>query len=227
MVIEDSEFYRSITRPRDSKFYMSIQGLTGMMVSMVRETDPRTNPQATERDKFKWVVEDDIELEDGLIEKNRKWVRPKRKVSDAEAIKYLVDRLSGTELSMKNWKFSRTMKLSELQFTEDQLLKIVGRLGDKGQWRHALSVVKWVYSSKEHKHFKSRFVYTKLLSVLGKARRPNDALLSEISFLSRWCGGGGGCGVGWGWLWQWQMVPVRVASGREKCVEVEIGIIII
>ncbi|KAL9992569.1 putative pentatricopeptide repeat-containing protein DG1 [Helianthus debilis subsp. tardiflorus] len=129
-----------------------------------------------ERDKFKWVVEDDIELEDGLIEKNSKWVRPKRKVSDAEAIKFLVDRLSGTELSMKNWKFSRMMKQSELQFTEDQLLKIVGGLGDKGQWRHALSVVKWVYSSKEHKHFKSRFVYTKLLSVLGKARRPNEAL---------------------------------------------------
>ncbi|KAJ0716685.1 putative pentatricopeptide repeat-containing protein DG1 [Helianthus annuus] len=98
------------------------------------------------------------------------------------------------------------MKLSELQFTEDQLLKIVGGLGDKGQWRHALSVVKWVYSSKEHKHFKSRFVYTKLLSVLGKARRPNDALLSEISFLSRWCGVGvvvvvvawGGVGYGSG-----------------------------
>ncbi|KAI7743117.1 hypothetical protein M8C21_020096 [Ambrosia artemisiifolia] len=129
-----------------------------------------------ERDKFKWVMEDDIEMEDGLLEKNGKWVRPKRKVSDVEAVKFLVDRLSGTELSMKNWKFSRMMKQSELQFTEDQLLKIVGGLGDKGQWRHALSVVKWVYSSKEHRHFKSRFVYTKLLSVLGKTRRPNEAL---------------------------------------------------
>ncbi|XP_076956828.1 pentatricopeptide repeat-containing protein At5g67570, chloroplastic-like [Bidens hawaiensis] len=129
-----------------------------------------------ERDKFKWVMEDDIELEDGLLENKSNSVRPKRKVNDNEAIKFLVDRLSGTELSMKNWKFSRMMKQSELQFTEDQLLKIVGGLGDKGQWRHALSVVKWVYSSKEHKHFKSRFVYTKLLSVLGKARRPNEAL---------------------------------------------------
>ncbi|MFS7898678.1 hypothetical protein Hanom_Chr10g00938671 [Helianthus anomalus] len=118
MVMEDSEFYRSITRPGDSKLYMSIQGLAVQV-----------------------VVEDDIELEDGLFEKNRKWVRPKRKVSDAEAIKFLVDRLSGTELSMKNWKFSRMMKQSELQFTEDQLLRIVGGLGDKGQWRHAL----WVF----------------------------------------------------------------------------------
>ncbi|XP_076950938.1 pentatricopeptide repeat-containing protein At5g67570, chloroplastic-like [Bidens hawaiensis] len=129
-----------------------------------------------ERDKFKWVMEDDIELEDGVLENKSDWVRPKRKVNDNEAIKFLLGRLSGTELSMKNWKFSRMMKQSELQFTEDQLLKIVGGLGDKGQWRHALSVVKWVYSCKEHKHFKSRFVYTKLLSVLGKARRPNEAL---------------------------------------------------
>ncbi|KAI3726362.1 hypothetical protein L1987_66159 [Smallanthus sonchifolius] len=130
-----------------------------------------------ERDKFRWIMEDDIELEDGMLEnKSANWVRPKRTVSDGEAIRFLVDRLSGTEISMKNWKFSRMMKQSELQFTEDQLLKIVGGLGDKGQWRHALSVVKWVYNSKEHKHFKSRFVYTKLLSVLGKARRPHEAL---------------------------------------------------
>lgn len=64
---------------------------------------------------------------------------------------------------MKNWKFSRMMKQSELQFTEDQLLKIVGGLGDKGQWRHALSVVKWVYSSKEHRHFKSRCSFLQFL----------------------------------------------------------------
>ncbi|KAL7607437.1 hypothetical protein Lser_V15G19982 [Lactuca serriola] len=130
-----------------------------------------------ERDKFKWIMEDDIELEDGMLQnKNDNWVPPKRKVSDGEAIRFLVDRLSGTEPSMKNWKFSKMMKQSELQFTEDQLLKIVGGLGDKGQWKHALSVVKYVYNSKEHKHFKSRFVYTKLLSVLGKSRRPHEAL---------------------------------------------------
>lgn len=47
------------------------------------------------------------------------------------------------------------MKQLELQFTEDQLLKIVGGLGDKGQWKHALSVVKWVYNFKENKHFRA------------------------------------------------------------------------
>lgn len=65
-------------------------------------------------------------------------------------------RLSGTELSVKDWKLSRMMKKSELQFTEGLLLKIVEGLGVKGQWRNAMSVVEWVYSSKEHRHYKSR-----------------------------------------------------------------------
>nr|XP_043618136.1 pentatricopeptide repeat-containing protein At5g67570, chloroplastic-like [Erigeron canadensis] len=131
-----------------------------------------------ERDKFKWILDDDIEFDDEMLEnkKNENWVPPVRKLSDAQSIRFLVDRLSGTEMSMKNWKFAKMMKQSGLQFTEDQLLKIVGGLGDKGQWKHSLSVVNWVYNSKEHRHFKSRFVYTKLLSVLGKARRPHEAL---------------------------------------------------
>lgn len=68
----------------------------------------------------------------------------------------IICRLSGTELTMKDWKFRRMMKQSQLQFTEVQLMKILEGLGDKGQWRHALSVVEWVYNSKEHKQYKSR-----------------------------------------------------------------------
>ncbi|XP_070052052.1 pentatricopeptide repeat-containing protein At5g67570, chloroplastic isoform X2 [Nicotiana tomentosiformis] len=56
------------------------------------------------------------------------------------------------------------------------MLRLVEGLGEKGQWRHALSVVHWVFNSKEHRRCKSRFVYTKLLAVLGKARRPREAL---------------------------------------------------
>ncbi|KAI8031526.1 Pentatricopeptide repeat-containing protein [Camellia lanceoleosa] len=122
-----------------------------------------------------WLLDNDVVFEQGSLKGERKiWAPPKR--SEAEAIRFLVDKLSGMELSMKDWKLSWMMKKSGLQFTEGQLLKIVEGLGDKGQWRHALSVVEWVYSSKEHRHYKSRFVYTKLLAVLGKARRPREAL---------------------------------------------------
>lgn len=65
-------------------------------------------------------------------------------------------RLSGTELGVKDYKFSKLMKHSGLQYTEEQMLRLVEGLGEKGQWRHALSVVHWVYNSKEHRRSKSR-----------------------------------------------------------------------
>ncbi|KAL3618871.1 hypothetical protein CASFOL_037099 [Castilleja foliolosa] len=130
----------------------------------------------SERDKFSWLLNNDIELDDVWFDNNggKKWAPPKR--SEFEAIKLLINRLGATEMSAKDWKFTRMLRYSGLQFTEGQMLKIVEGLGDKGKWRHAFSVVEWVYSSKEHKHFKSRFVYTKLLKVLGRARRPREAL---------------------------------------------------
>lgn len=120
-------------------------------------------------------LDDDIELEESVSE-NSSESFTQRRVSEAEAIKILVDRLSAREITMKDWKFTRMMKQSQLQFTEDQLLKILGGLGDRGCWRQAMEVVGWVYSRKEHRHYKSRFVYTKLLAVLGKARKAHDAL---------------------------------------------------
>ncbi|KAL2522495.1 Pentatricopeptide repeat-containing protein [Forsythia ovata] len=127
-------------------------------------------------DKFSWLLDNDIEFAEEVVENGHRWVTPKRQRGEAETIKFLVDRLSETELTVRDWKFSRMMRQSELQFTEGQMLKIVAGLGNRGQWRHALSVVEWVYSSKEHRRYKSRFVYTKLLAILGKARKPSEAL---------------------------------------------------
>ncbi|XP_073296325.1 pentatricopeptide repeat-containing protein At5g67570, chloroplastic [Primulina huaijiensis] len=128
-----------------------------------------------ERDKFSWLLDDDIAFEDGWFEeKGRGWVPPKR--SESESIKFLINRLSETELRIKDWKFSRMMRQTGLQFTEGQMLKIVEGLGNRGQWRHALSVVEWLYNSKDFRQYRSRFVYTKLLAVLGRAGKPCEAL---------------------------------------------------
>ncbi|KAL2928126.1 hypothetical protein RDABS01_033554 [Bienertia sinuspersici] len=122
-------------------------------------------------------LDDDIELEEGMLEgDNASGSFIRRRVSDAEAIRILVDRLSAREITRKDWKFTRMMKQSQLPFTENQLLRILGGLGDKGCWKQAMEVVDWVYSRKEHRHYKRRFVYTKLLAVLGNARKPHDAL---------------------------------------------------
>ncbi|XP_027180070.1 pentatricopeptide repeat-containing protein At5g67570, chloroplastic [Coffea eugenioides] len=131
----------------------------------------------SEKEKFHWLLDDDIEVEKDWLDKERStWVPPKHCRSEAETIDIFLERLDGSEPRVKDWKFSKIMKLSGLQFTEKQMLKVVEGLGERGKWRHALSVVEWVYSSREHRHFRSRFVYTKLLAILGKARRPHEVL---------------------------------------------------
>ncbi|GAV83520.1 PPR domain-containing protein/PPR_3 domain-containing protein [Cephalotus follicularis] len=127
---------------------------------------------------LRWVFDDDIEVEDhNLLDSGTRKSEPaKPQRSDADRIRFLVDRLSEKEVSVRDWKLARMMKQSGLQFTEIQLLKIVDELGVKASWRQALAVVEWIYDNKEMRHFKSRFVYTKLLSVLGKAGRPQEAL---------------------------------------------------
>ncbi|KAI4326009.1 hypothetical protein MLD38_031367 [Melastoma candidum] len=57
-------------------------------------------------------------------------------------------RLGANEIDRRDWKFGRMMKLSGLQFSEKQLLKILQGLGWKGHWKQALSAVEWVYDYK-------------------------------------------------------------------------------
>ncbi|XP_057966184.1 pentatricopeptide repeat-containing protein At5g67570, chloroplastic isoform X2 [Malania oleifera] len=129
------------------------------------------------REELRWLLDDVVEVEERWLENGSNRRAPvKRRGTTANAIRFLIERLSRTDLNMKDWKFAKMMKQSGLQFTEAQLLNIVEGLGANGRWRQALSVVEWVYSSKDYRHYKSKFVYTKLLAVLGKARRPHEAL---------------------------------------------------
>ncbi|XP_043709476.1 pentatricopeptide repeat-containing protein At5g67570, chloroplastic isoform X2 [Telopea speciosissima] len=128
------------------------------------------------RSSLRWLLDDDIEEAcRSEFEQDRR-LPAKRRGGEADAIRFLVDRLSSTDLSMRDWKFSKLMSQSGLQFTERHLLHIVEGLGAVGSWKHALSVVEWVYNRKDNKYRKSRFVFTKLLAVLGKARRTSEAL---------------------------------------------------
>ncbi|KAL0677329.1 hypothetical protein Bca4012_005310 [Brassica carinata] len=130
---------------------------------------------------LRWVLEDDVddveEYDSAARDDDVGGFDPaKRWRNEGEAVRVLVDRLSSREITEKHWKFVRMMNQSGLQFNEDQMLKIVDRLGRKRSWKQALAVVHWVYSDKKRKHLRSRFVYTKLLSVLGFARRHEEAL---------------------------------------------------
>ncbi|CAM9003429.1 unnamed protein product [Rhodiola kirilowii] len=128
-------------------------------------------------EELMWVLDDDVEVEESWLEEKPKWDDDKRRTqTTGEAIKFLTERLSATKMDVKDWKFGRMMKQSKLEFNEGQLLRIVDGLGEKGMWKHAVSVVEWAYQDAERKQLKSRFVYTKLLAVLGKARMPHEAL---------------------------------------------------
>lgn len=52
-----------------------------------------------ERDTFRWLLDDDIELEPGLLDDQRpNWTPPKRRGGDSEAIQFLVDRYASDKV---------------------------------------------------------------------------------------------------------------------------------
>lgn len=61
------------------------------------------------------------------------------------------------DLNMKDWKFPRLMKQSGLYFSEDNLLRLLEGFEVLGNWRHALSVVEWVYNENKYRYQKSRW----------------------------------------------------------------------
>ncbi|KAG8081653.1 hypothetical protein GUJ93_ZPchr0018g11330 [Zizania palustris] len=107
---------------------------------------------ARKADKFEWLLDDDIEEEKATVVHGRR-----RPVG------------TGRNLDLRDEE--RRIESLVRRLNEDDL-----RLEARGNWRQALSVTEWVYNENIYKHRKSRFVYTKLLSILGKAWRPTEAL---------------------------------------------------
>lgn len=108
-------------------------------------------------EKFRWLLDDDVKEVGIVVDGQKSTPLPwKKYLGEEEKIQLLIKRLSGTDLDMHDWKFSRLMKQSGLFFTEMYLLKILEGLGTLGTWRQALSVVEWVYNQKDYKHRKSR-----------------------------------------------------------------------
>ncbi|CAM0947844.1 unnamed protein product [Alopecurus aequalis] len=123
---------------------------------------------------FQWLLQDDMEKEGKQRRVCSGWIS---EVGDEESkIESLVSRLNEVELSLGDWRLTRMMKQADLIYNEDNLLQILKGLEAQGNWRQAVAVTEWVYSENSYKHRRSRFVYTKLLSILGKASMPTEAL---------------------------------------------------
>ncbi|KAL6658061.1 hypothetical protein ACP70R_004308 [Stipagrostis hirtigluma subsp. patula] len=127
---------------------------------------------------FSWLLDDDLEAEGAEGKQHRRpgagW---HSEMEDEERkIELLVRRLNEDYLSSRDWRLTRMLRKADLIYNEDNMLRILDGLEARGNWRQALSITEWVYNENIYGHRKSRFVYTKLLSILGKSLRPTEAL---------------------------------------------------
>ncbi|XP_047054060.1 pentatricopeptide repeat-containing protein At1g30610, chloroplastic-like isoform X2 [Lolium rigidum] len=93
-----------------------------------------------------------------------------------EKIQKLASRLNATDVNTPEWKFSKMIHDAEIKFTDHSILRVVQILGRYGNWKRVLQVVEWLQSRERFKSDKSRYIYTTVLDVLGKAKRPFEAL---------------------------------------------------
>ncbi|MCD9637935.1 hypothetical protein HAX54_021486 [Datura stramonium] len=93
-----------------------------------------------------------------------------------ERIQKLAKCLNGADIDMPEWMFSQMMRSAQIKFSDHSILRIIQILGRFGNWRRVLQVIEWLRSRERFKSHKLRYIYTAALDVLGKARRPVEAL---------------------------------------------------
>ncbi|CAL9016112.1 unnamed protein product [Prunus brigantina] len=93
-----------------------------------------------------------------------------------ERIQKLAKWLNGADIDMPEWMFSKMMRSAQIRFTDHSILRVIQLLGKLGNWRRVLQVIEWLQMRERFKSHKLRYIYTTALDVLGKARRPVEAL---------------------------------------------------
>ncbi|PON63654.1 Tetratricopeptide-like helical domain containing protein [Parasponia andersonii] len=93
-----------------------------------------------------------------------------------ERIQKLANSLNGADVDMPEWMFSKMMRSARIRFSDHSITRVIQILGKFGNWRRVLQVIEWLQIRERFKSHKTRFIYTTALHVLGKARRPVEAL---------------------------------------------------
>ncbi|CAK7357382.1 unnamed protein product [Dovyalis caffra] len=93
-----------------------------------------------------------------------------------EKIQKLGNWLNGADIDMPEWMFSKAMRSARVKYTDHSVLRIIQILGKLGNWRRVLQVIEWLNIRERYKSYRLRHVYTTALHVLGKAKRPVEAL---------------------------------------------------
>lgn len=98
------------------------------------------------------------------------------KMEMEERIQMLSKRLNGADIDMPEWMFSQMMRSAKIRYSDHSILRVIQVLGKLGNWRRVLQIIEWLQMRERFKSHKLRFIYTTALDVLGKARRPVEAL---------------------------------------------------
>ncbi|XP_074308990.1 pentatricopeptide repeat-containing protein At1g30610, chloroplastic [Silene latifolia] len=93
-----------------------------------------------------------------------------------ERIQKLAICLNEANVKMPEWMFSKTMRSARVKFSDHSIMRIIQILGKMGNWRMVLQLVEWLQMQERYMSRKIGYVYTAALGVLGKARRPVEAL---------------------------------------------------
>lgn len=93
-----------------------------------------------------------------------------------EKIQKLGNWLNGADIDMPEWMFSKAMRSARVKYTDHSVLRIIQILGKLGNWRRVLQIIEWLNIRERYKSHRLSHVYTTALHVLGKAKRPVEAL---------------------------------------------------
>ncbi|KAH9747626.1 pentatricopeptide repeat-containing protein [Citrus sinensis] len=106
-------------------------------------------------------------------------IMDKRRVSRMEMeerIQKLARQLNGADINLPEWIFSKMMRSAQIRYSDHCILRVIQILGKLGNWRRVLQVIEWLQMRERFKSYRLRYIYTTALYVLGKARRPVEAL---------------------------------------------------
>ncbi|GMI87345.1 hypothetical protein HRI_002403700 [Hibiscus trionum] len=98
------------------------------------------------------------------------------KMEMEERVQKLAKSLNGADIDMPEWMFSKMMRSAKIKFTDYCILRVIQILGKLGNWRRVLQVIEWLEMRERFKSHRLRHIYTTALDVLGKGRRPVEAL---------------------------------------------------
>lgn len=93
-----------------------------------------------------------------------------------ERIQKLARCLNGADVNIPEWMFSKMMRSARIRFSDHSIVRIIQVLGKLGNWKRVLQLIDWLQSRERFKSHKLGYIYTTALGVLGKTRRPVEAL---------------------------------------------------